>query len=587
MKSRELTADEIRIHISTDEISKIKFAPEPQLPVNQEAVEALSTGLALRGREMNIFLCGASPADREKLLEKHLNKLSAANNCSIVARKDDSSPYTANIIRCGKNEIKENDNILVQQKEDAPIIFEHNPIPQNLFGIATDNVENLLPGSILKSDGGLIVLNAEDLMEEEESWKLLKRTIRKGKTSIGTAVSGTESLIKNGNILKTNEINIDLKVVILGTEDHYDNFYNSDEDFRELFQIFSEIDSVIDLNEKNLSDTVNCLRSFSIKKLKRNLADDAALELVKYSISAAENKTKLSTALSDLELIILEADLLNENKELPITGEVIKTVLSRQAARFSLLEQRIIEEMKSGEIVIHLDGSEIGKVNSLAVIDKGPWAFGSPGLISARVAPGENGLVNIEHEAGLSGEIHDKWVLILEAFLRSKFAQSFPISLFASLCFEQSYSEVDGDSASSSELYALLSAISSVPLRQDIAVTGSLSQTGEIQAVGGLREKIEGFYKVCKAIKYTGTQGVIVPERNINSIILPDEILDEIEKGNFHIYTVTTVDDSMELLTGKEPGKCNLKGQFPPGTLNNLIEKKLKKLASQVKNFGN
>ena len=199
--------------------------------------------------------------------------------------------------------------------------------------------------------------------------------------------------------------------------------------------------------------------------------------------------------------------------------------LSKPGRPVQPLERRILEDIQTGEINLQVEGSETGKVNGLAIIDKGPWSFGSPGLISARIAPGENGLVNIEHEAGLSGEIHDKWVLILEGFLRSRFAQDFPLSIFASICFEQSYSEIDGDSASSSELYALLSAIAGVPLRQDIAVTGSLSQTGGIQAVGGLGEKIEGFYKACRALNYTGKQGVIVPEQNIKNIILLMKLL--------------------------------------------------------------
>jgi predicted ATP-dependent protease len=472
----------------------------------------------------------------------------------------------------------------------VPIIIEDNPVPEKLFGSDGTDIMQIEAGSLLKSSGGLLLLNAEDLIEEEESWKLLKRVIRTGRTAIGTRAAGLirNSLQDAGNQLILPEVEIDLKVIILGNEQHFDHFYNTDEDFRELFQFFAELDSVIELNDKTLSDTVNYLRNFSASITGCKLTDDAAFECVKFSIAASENKTKLSTITSEIELLIREASLTEPSAgDGRITAEQIKKAITNQSDRYSLLERRIIEDIKSGEINLQVDGSETGKVNGLAVIDKGSWSFGSPGLISVRIAPGENGLINIEHEAGLSGEIHDKWVLILEGFLRSRFAPDFPISIFASICFEQSYSEIDGDSASSSELYALLSAIADIPIRQDIAVTGSLSQTGQIQAVGGLREKIEGFYKACRAINYTGKQGVIVPERNIKNIILPDEIVDEINAGRFHIYPVSTVDDSMEILTGRESGNRNLLGQFPHGSLNNLIEKNLKKLASQAKNSGN
>ena len=408
--------------------------------------------------------------------------------------------------------------------------------------------------------------------------------MRTSKLKIGDGYS--RPLYSNNHEYKIPEIPVDLKVVMLGNESHYDHLYNNDEDFREQFQFFAELDSSVDLTGEALSASVNICRNYSLNELGKQLTDQAAYELVKYSCASAENNTKLSTIISDIEMVMKEAAVYAGGNS-SIEPENIVSSLNRQSRSFSLLEQKIIEDIETGEINLKVEGYETGKVNGLAVIDKGPWSFGFPGLISARIAPGENGLVNIEHEAGLSGEIHDKWVLILEGFLRSRFALDFPLSIFASICFEQSYSEIDGDSASSSELYALLSAIADVPLRQDIAVTGSLSQTGEIQAVGGLREKIEGFYKVCRALNFTGNQGVIVPERNIKNIVLPDNIIEDIEKGMFHIYPVSTVNDSMELLTGMEAGQRNTRNQFSHGTLNNLIEKNLKKLASQAKNFGN
>lgn len=606
MKTRELTAEEVNITISVKDISSIIPNPQPELPVNPMAVEAIKTGLKLRGKGKNIFVCGPSAPEREAVILKAAADIMPGADFDIVITENSDNlfrplvkelpPGSAKGFIAEEKAAGRAAAVLKEAGIKPSVIYENNPVPERLFGTDGNSVMQLTPGSLIKSAGGLLILNAEDLLEEEESWKLLKRMLRNGRTIAGARAAGMRQLKGAEKISKDlilPEFNADMKVAILGNEQHFDHFYNTDEDFRELFQFFGELDSIIELNEKNLADLVNYYRNFAKDNLERLLTDEAVFEILKYSIAAAENKTKLSTITSEVELLITEASCLkapatdSSISENSISNTQIKKAIKIQDDRFNLLEQRIIEDIQSGVINLLVEGSEIGKVNGLAIIDKGPWSFGSPGLISARIAPGENGLVNIEHEAGLSGEIHDKWVLILEGFLRSRFAHDFPISIFASICFEQSYSEIDGDSASSSELYALLSAIAGVPIRQDIAVTGSLSQTGEIQAVGGLREKIEGFYKVCRAINFTGLQGVIVPERNIKNIVLPDEIIEDIRKEQFHIYPVSTVDDSMEILTGQEAGNRNSRGMFPNGTLNHLIEKNLKKLASQAKNFGN
>lgn len=607
MKTRELTADEINLSFSVQDISNIPPNLSPDSLTDKFALQALETSLRIRGTGMNIFVCGPSAPEREAAILKTAESMKAGRFSDLVLceNPEDSRRPVLRELDAGsakdfvsKETAAGRKAAVLVSGSNAPVIIENNPIPKRLFGSDAAAINEITAGSLAASAGGILLLNAEDLLEEEESWKLLKRVLRTGRTVIGAEASGAQL---DGTAARSNYgekrpnlilpgIELDLKIVILGSEGHFDHFYNTDEDFRELFQFFAELDSVIELNDKNLADSVNFFRNFSSEKLDRKLSDEAALELVKYSIASAENNSKLSTLTSEIELLIIEAaaeDCSEDSLEQNISADQMRDAVINQSDRFSLLERRIIEDIKSGEINLKVDGFEIGKVNGLAIIDKGPWSFGFPGLISARVAPGENGLVNIEHEAGLSGEIHDKWVLILEGFLRSRFAADFPISIFASICFEQSYSEIDGDSASSSELYALLSAISGVPIRQDIAVTGSLSQTGEIQAVGGLREKIEGFYKACRAINFTGKQGVIIPERNIKNIILPDEINEEIAAGRFHIYPVSTVDDSMELLTGREAGKRNSRGVFPHSSLNLLVEKNLKKLAAQAKNFGN
>ena len=614
MKSRKLTADELSIKLTEADISSIPFEKTLKFPVDSAAAEAIASCFRRRGRGLNIFVAGPAAAERLSVVSEAAKEAGAqAPDLVLIAGEDAAETAEAVELPAGTakkaaaalgkpgpeefisewtGELGEEtakalaaagpEGICVLRSSAspaAPVTVEHNPVPERLFGRSSDRPGRVRAGSLIESCGGLLILSADDLLLEEESWIRLKRVLRSGTTWIGGRYDERE---KRKNILLP-EIRADFKVAILGTEQHYDHFYNTDEDFRELFPFFAELDSVTPFSDESLALTVNHFRTYSEEVLGRKLTDGGALEAVKYSIADAENKNKLSTTLSDIDLILTEAA--GEKGE-PITSADICGAIGRQSSRFGLLERRILEDIESGEINLKVDGREVGKVNGLAVIDKGPYSFGFPGLISARIAPGENGLVNIEHEAGLSGEIHDKWVLILEGFLRSRFALDFPISIFASLCFEQSYSEIDGDSASSSELYALLSAISGIPVRQDIAVTGSLSQTGEIQAVGGLREKIEGFYKACRTLHYTGTQGVIVPEKNIKNIILPDEIINEVREGRFHIYPVSTVNDSMEILTEMEAGSRNSRGIFPHGTLNHQVEKNLRKLAQQVKGSG-
>ncbi len=497
MKSRKLTADEVSIKLSEADIKSIPFNSSDPLPADEAALEAIESGLSLRGKAMNLFVCGPSSAERTAIAEAAALRIAESSPAvpdlilvsdpeneeeprllslppgTLVpvksALEEDSGndfilewspalgPETAKLLR---STVPEGLVVLASNNDGRrPVLFENNPTAHRLFGRNSDRVSRVRSGSLVKSGGGVLMLSADDLIIEEDCWHRLKRVLRSGSTEIGTGIDSREGW--KGLLLP--EIEQDYKVVILGTEAHYDHFYNTDEDFRELFQFFAEFDSVTDFNPKNLALSVNHFRAFAAGCHNRELTDSGAYEAIKYSVGSAENKNKLSTSLSDIDIIITEAaaamDRQDKESGTPIGGQQIREAILRQANRYSLLEKKILEDMKSGEINLKVDGSEIGKVNGLAIIDKGPYSFGFPGLISARIAPGENGLVNIEHEAGLSGEIHDKWVLILEGFLRSRFALDFPISIFASLCFEQSYSEIDGDSASSSELYALLSAI--------------------------------------------------------------------------------------------------------------------------------
>jgi len=303
-------------------------------------------------------------------------------------------------------------------------------------------------------------------------------------------------------------------------------------------------------------------------------------EILRYGSFLAEQRNELSTQFSLIADIIREATYYARKASLSsITGDIILKAREERDYLSSLPESKIVEQIMSGETFIHLEGSKVGVVNALAVLDRGYYSFGIPTVISATVAPGTEGIVNIEHEAGLSGEIHDKGILILEGYLRKMYARNFPLSIYSGICFEQSYAEVDGDSASSSELYALLSAIGDIPIRQDIAMTGSVNQMGEVQPVGGINEKIIGFFRICRYRGLSGHQGVVIPKKNIRNLILPTYIIDLIAAKKFHIYPITTIDEGMQILSLRKAGKRNTKGVFPPNTFNRIIEDRLKQLS--------
>ena len=332
-------------------------------------------------------------------------------------------------------------------------------------------------------------------------------------------------------------------------------------------------------SDENISGTIAYLLNIVRKNNLKDISDSAICQLLVYSSWYAEMRDELTTKLSFLGDLLAEADYVAQREGLSeIDANCITRAMEERDFANSLTEEKINQEIQNGEMVISLEGSKTGVINGLAVMDRGLASFGTPTVISVSVAPGSEGIVNIEHEAGLSGEIHDKGLLILQGYLRKQYARTFPLSVYAGICFEQSYAEVDGDSASSAELFALLSAIGEIPVRQDIAVTGSVNQLGDIQPVGGINEKITGFFTICNLMGLTGRQGVIIPRQNIKTLILPDKVISAIEAGKFHIYPISTIDEGMEILTLRQSGKRNVKGNFPPDTINHTIEQRLKKL---------
>ena len=436
-------------------------------------------------------------------------------------------------------------------------------------------------GSLLRATGGFLVLDADEMLAKKGVWDALKRYLMAMENSPEPLGEYEDTPVRP--ILPT----VPVKVVLIGSEETYDTLAEKDEVFLSLFKSSAQFDYAMDASSIHITHTIAILDKFVRENKLLPLSDDGIAQILRYSSWICEERGKLSTRFSALKDVLIEADYWTrrEGKDTIDKAMILKANDERDWA-VGISEEKIDQDILDGELLISLSGTKVGVVNGLAVMDRGASSFGTPTVITATVAPGNEGIVNIEHEAGLSGEIHDKGLLILEGYLRGHYAQGFPLSIYAGIAFEQNYSEVDGDSASSTELYALLSAIGGLPIRQDVAVTGSVNQLGMIQPVGGINEKIEGFYKACKLTGLTGHQAVIIPSSNIRNLILPYEVLDAIKRHKFHIYPVTTIDEGMQILTGRKKGQRSPKGTFPSDSFNGVIEEKLRRMyqATQSRN---
>ncbi len=486
-------------------------------------------------------------------------------------------------------------NIVVDHTDTqgAPVVFENNPDSSKLFGLLESQQESAEPkpmhqllraGSLLQASGGFLILRADDILHQEEVWNGLKRAMEDSITEIRNH-PGPYGM--PGPALKPDPVPIHLKVIMMGTEGLYELLYNIDEDFQKLFKVPAEFDSVMPRNDQAAREYIAFSRMICEEEGLFPITIDGLSAVIEYGVRLAEHRNHISTQFSLVADLLREAHYwagrMNTNR---ITSEVIHRAFNERRFFANLPEEKIDEQIQSGELLIDLQGSAAGRINGLAILDRGYYAFGRPMLITARVAPGSEGIINIERESGLSGEIHDKGIYIIEGYLQTKYAAEFPLNIRASIAFEQSYSEVDGDSASSTEIYVLLSAISGIPLRQDIAVSGSVNQAGEIQPVGGISEKVEGFFHICRKLGLTGKQGVVIPRRNLDMLIISKEVQEAIQNGFFHIYAIDTIDQGLEILTGVEAGIPNKKGHYPAESLNGKIEKRLREMALLVKEFG-
>ena len=472
-------------------------------------------------------------------------------------------------------------------QEGAPVIMESDYSYHNIFGkleyenyygaLKTDYTM-LKPGLLHKANGGYIMFQAKDLVSNGICYEALKKALRMEELLLENTADQRSSMVMVS--LKPEPIPLDLKVILLGNEQIYQTLLALDDDFRKLFKIKVEFEDTSDNSLENMNKIASFIHGFCEKEDLLPLDRTAVAKIMQFSSRLADDKEKLSTRFNDLSQIIGEAATWAKmDKVKVVTGEYIDKALQERIERIKKYDSRYLEMIKDNTLLINTSGSKVGQINGLTIMSIGDYAFGKPAKITANTYTGKSGIINIEREVDLSGSTHSKGVYILSGYLGEMFAQDIPLSLTASICFEQLYNGVDGDSASSTELYAILSSLSGVPINQSLAVTGSVNQKGEIQPIGGVNEKIEGFFQICQTRGLDGSHGVIIPIQNVKNLNLADNVLDAVKAKKFHIYAISSIDEGIELLTGVPAGKRDSNGRFPAGTVNHLAYEKLKKYA--------
>ncbi len=487
-------------------------------------------------------------------------------------------------------------NVLINNADTkgAPVIFEPSPTYYNLLGrieyqvqlggaLVTDFTK-IGAGAIHRANGGYLVIRTLDVLTSFMAWDALKRTLRSRQAIIENI--GEQFRLIPAPTLKPEPIPIDVKVVMIGHPLLYYLLYQFDEDFRKLFKVKADFDLEMDRTPKNVERYATLISRYCHKRGFRHFDRSAVAKVVEYGSRLVEDQEKLSTRFMDVVDIIAEANFWAERDgDGYVRSEHVKKAIEEKIYRSRMIEEKIQELIEEGTILIDTAGETIGQVNGISLVNLGDYAFGKPTRITARTYMGKAGVVNIEREAEMSGRIHSKAVMILTGYLGERYAADKPLSVSASVCFEQLYEEVEGDSASSAELYAILSSLSGIPLKQGIAVTGSVNQRGEIQPVGGINEKIEGFFYSCKTKGLTGDQGVIIPHQNVKNLMLREEVIKTVREGKFHIYVVKTADEGIEILTGIEAGVRRPDGTYPRGTVNHAVDKRLHELAEKLKGY--
>jgi lon-related putative ATP-dependent protease len=486
-------------------------------------------------------------------------------------------------------------NVVIDNSDTkgAPVIMETNPTYHNLlgrtekeaqFGALTTDFSMIRAGAVHKANGGYLIVPVEELLRNPFSYDGLKRDLRDRNIAIEEPEERYGFL--SVKTLKPQPIPLTAKVILIGDPYIYQLLFQLDTDFRELFKIKAEFDTVMDRTDDKVMQYAAWVCTLCEKENLKHLDGTGVAKIVEYSSRIADDQYKLSTQFSHIADIIREANYYasQENAEF-ITGNHVKKAIEEKVYRSKLIQEKIQEMITRGFFLIDTVEERVGQVNGLSVMGLGDFAFGTPSRVTASIGLGREGVIDIEREAKMGGPIHTKGVLILSGYINDKYARDKLLSLSARLVFEQSYGGVEGDSASSTELYSILSALSGLPIKQNIAVTGSVNQKGEVQAIGGVNEKIEGFFEVCKLKGFTGQQGVMIPESNVQNLMLKEEVVEAVKAGKFSIYSVKTIDEGIEVLTGAKAGQRSADGTFEEGTVNYLVNKQLKDMADKLKEY--
>lgn len=483
-------------------------------------------------------------------------------------------------------------NIFVDNSEKtcAPIVFENNPTYINLMGaveyknemgVMKTDFTMIKKGSMHEANGGFLVVHAKDILTASYAWMGLKRCMLTKEINIEAL--GKQMGLMVATTLRPQPIPLDVKVIIIGDAYTYYLLYQYDEDFRKLFKITAEFDMEMPRNEDNIKLLARFIAAHCEKDNLRHFDRNAVAKIIEYASRMSDDQTKLSSRLNRIVDILYEANSWAEVQgDTMVRRHHVETALEEKRHRSDMSEEKTMEMFDDGTYLLDVEGEKVGEINGLAVVGTGQYSFGKPSKITVSTYRGQSGIINIEREARTSGKIHDKGVLIISGYMGHTYAQDKPLALACSIVFEQLYSGVDGDSASSTELYAILSSLSGVPISQSIAVTGSVNQRGQIQPIGGVNEKIEGFFKVCRLKGLNGSQGVVIPKQNVKNLMLSNDVIEAVKAGMFHIYAVGHIDEGIEILMGKKAGERQKNGEFPKGTVHYLVNQRLKELAKPL-----
>jgi predicted ATP-dependent protease len=503
------------------------------------------------------------------------------NSRTPAPERDPFRVYGVNVVRAHNDE------------DGSPVIFETTPTYTNLFGTIQRSYDSrggwnsdfmdLRAGSILRADGGFLVMYAYDAITEAGVWRTLKRMLNHARLEI----QPLEMFFPFGtSALKPEPIDIDVKIILIGDRHMYELLYEYEEDFRKIFKVRVEFDEEMVMSDAVVRQYGGRLRQLSEQEGIGPFDRTAVAAMMEYGVRQAGRRNKVTARFPELADLAREAAYIARQEGAALVSDPhVRRAREARIERHNLTETKIREMIEEGTLLIDTDGSRVGQVNGLSVLEIGGYAFGKPVRITASAAMGKAGLINVERESNLSGRFHDKGMQIIAGYLRTQFAQDKPLSLAASICFEQSYSGVDGDSASSTEIYALLSALSGLPIRQDIAVTGSISQHGEIQPIGGVNQKIEGFYDVCRVKGFTGRQGVMIPSENIEDLMLRDDVIGAVASGKFQILPIARIEEGIEILTGVKAGQRDSNGVYASDSVFGRVDRRLHEMATTLKSF--